>query len=70
MNLCGQRQFRYSGAAFDCRREGLFAEFVPFANGPGGTPRYENTMQCAIQKSDLFIKRPAAATEPEDAKCY
>ncbi len=34
------------------RREGLFKEFVAFVNNPDGTPRYENTCQYAILKSE------------------
>jgi RimJ/RimL family protein N-acetyltransferase len=34
------------------RREGLFMEFVSFSSNPDGTPRYENTMECAILKKE------------------
>ena len=34
------------------RREGLFMEFVSFVNNPDGTPKYENTMQYAILKTE------------------
>lgn len=34
------------------RREGLFVEFVSFVKNPDGTPKYENTMQYAILKSE------------------
>lgn len=32
------------------RREGLFMEFISFVNNPDGSPRYENTVQYAIEK--------------------
>ncbi|MEA4832085.1 MAG: GNAT family protein, partial [Oscillospiraceae bacterium] len=34
------------------RKEGLFREFVSFANGEDGKPIYENTYQYAILKSE------------------
>ena len=34
------------------RFEGLFKEFVSFVKNADGSPRYENTMQWAILKSE------------------
>ena len=41
------------------RREGLFMEYVSFVNNPDGTPRYENTMQYAILKTEWNEKHGA-----------
>ena len=34
------------------RKEGCFMEFISFINYPGGTPKYENTMQYAILRKE------------------
>lgn len=47
-NLSSQRLCEKLGM----RKEGFFKEFVTFVNNPDGSPRYENTIQYAILKSE------------------
>lgn len=47
-NLTSQKLCRKLGM----RQEGLFKEFISFVNNPDGTPKYENTLQFAILRSE------------------